>query len=77
MTDQNSPTNAHVDLFPLDADNTPYRKLTDKHVSTVDVNGQTFLKVEPEAIRLLAEEAFCRYQSPASPRSLETAGIYS
>ena len=58
MTDQNSPTNAHVDLFPLDADNTPYRKLTDKHVSTVDVNGQTFLKVEPEAIRLLAEEAF-------------------
>lgn len=58
MSDSSSPTNVHVDLFPLSEDQTPYRKLTDKFVSTVDVDGQTFLKVEPEAIRMLAEAAF-------------------
>ncbi|MEL7273154.1 MAG: fumarate hydratase [Pseudomonadota bacterium] len=49
---------AHVDLFPLGKDETPYRKLTSDYVSTVDVAGQEFLKIEPEAIRLLSEEAF-------------------
>ncbi|MEL7229148.1 MAG: fumarate hydratase [Pseudomonadota bacterium] len=49
---------AHVDLFPLGKDETPYRKLTSDYVSTVDVTGQEFLKIEPEAIRLLSEEAF-------------------
>ncbi|MEL6504432.1 MAG: fumarate hydratase [Pseudomonadota bacterium] len=51
-------SNAHVDLFPLGKDETPYRKLTSDYVSTVDVAGQEFLKIEPEAIRLLSEEAF-------------------
>ncbi|MEL6505981.1 MAG: fumarate hydratase, partial [Pseudomonadota bacterium] len=49
---------AHVDLFPLGGDHTPYRKLTSDYVSIIDVGGQEFLKIEPEAIRLLAEEAF-------------------
>ncbi|MEM9732994.1 MAG: fumarate hydratase [Pseudomonadota bacterium] len=51
-------SNAHVDLFPLGKDETPYRKLTSDYVSTVDVAGQEFLSIEPEAIRLLSEEAF-------------------
>jgi len=54
-TEKSSP---HVDLFPLGKDETPYRKLTDKYVSTLDVDGQEFLKIDPEGIRLLAEEAF-------------------
>ena len=58
MTDQTPPISKHIDLFPLGEDVTPYRKLTDKYVSTIEVDGQSFLKVEPEAIRLLAEEAF-------------------
>ncbi|MEP0945231.1 MAG: fumarate hydratase [Rhizobiaceae bacterium] len=58
MTDQSAPISKHVDLFPLGEDTTPYRKLTDQYVSTVEVDGKSFLKVEAEAIRLLAEEAF-------------------
>ena len=38
-------------LFPLGADETPDRKLTSDHVSTIDFEGQEILKVEPEAIR--------------------------
>ncbi|MEE9313700.1 MAG: fumarate hydratase [Rhizobiaceae bacterium] len=48
----------HVDIFPLGDDSTPYRKLTSDFVSTVDVEGTEFLKIDPEAIRLLAEQAF-------------------
>ena len=55
MTEQTAPISNHVDLFPLGEDTTPYRKLTDQYVSTFEVDGQTFLKVEPEAIRLLAD----------------------
>lgn len=49
---------SHVDMFPLDEDTTPYRKLTSDYVSTVKVDGTPFLKVEAEGIRLLSEQAF-------------------
>ncbi|XP_035697776.1 fumarate hydratase class I, aerobic-like [Branchiostoma floridae] len=39
---------------PLD---TPYRKLTGDYVSTFEVQGKTCLKVEPEALTLLTQEA--------------------
>ena len=39
-------------------DNTTYRLLTDSHVSTIDVGGQQFLRVDPEGLTLLAEQAF-------------------
>lgn len=55
---ESDPNSAHVEMFPLGEDKTPYRRLTDKHVSTIDVDGTSFLKIEPEAIRLLAEHAF-------------------
>ncbi|WP_181707824.1 fumarate hydratase [Chthonobacter rhizosphaerae] len=45
-------------LFPLAPDATPYRKLTGDHVSTTTFEGEEILKVEPEALRLLAEAAF-------------------
>ena len=44
-------------LFERSEDDVPYRKLTSEHVSTVDFEGQTILKVEPEALTLLAREA--------------------
>lgn len=46
-----------TELLPLGADDTEYRKLTDEGVSTFEVNGETFLKVEPEALRMLTETA--------------------
>src|SRR6187455_2745341 len=46
------------DLLPLGEDTTtPYRKLTADHVSTFEAAGKTFLKVEPEALTLLARQA--------------------
>ncbi|MBB4304065.1 fumarate hydratase class I [Rhodobium orientis] len=48
----------HTPLLPLGADDTPYRKLTGDYVSTSEFEGNTILKVDPEGLRLLAEEAF-------------------
>jgi fumarate hydratase class I len=47
----------YSDLLPLGKDETPYRLITTEGVSTFEVDGQTFLKVDPEAISLLAAEA--------------------
>lgn len=45
-------------LFDLGPDTTTkYRKITSDHVSTVTLDGKTFLKVEPEGLRLLTAEA--------------------
>ena len=48
----------YQELFPLAADQTVYRRLTENHVSEMTVGGYEFLKVEPEALTLLAQEAF-------------------
>jgi fumarate hydratase, class I len=47
----------YSDLLPIGEDTTPYRLITTEGVSTVEVDGQTFLKVDPEAIRTLTAEA--------------------
>ncbi|MFF7632592.1 fumarate hydratase [Kitasatospora sp. NPDC008050] len=52
-----TPDFAYSDLLPLGADPTPYRKLTSEGVSTFEADGRRFLKVEPEALRLLTAEA--------------------
>ncbi|MEE2644432.1 MAG: fumarate hydratase [Myxococcota bacterium] len=44
--------------LPLSDDGTPYRKLTGDHVSTFSAGGETFLRVAPEGLTLLAEAAF-------------------
>jgi len=49
---------AYKEMFPLGEDKTPYRLLTKDHVSTVEVDGKTVLKVAPEAITLLTTQAF-------------------
>src|SRR5258708_2282204 len=45
------------DMLPLGHDDTPYRRLTTDHVSTFEAAGQTFLRVEPEALTLLTRQA--------------------
>lgn len=47
----------YQEMFPLSPRETPWRKLTGEHVSTLDVDGTTVLKVAPQAIELLAEVA--------------------
>jgi fumarate hydratase class I len=44
-----------IDLSPDKT--TQYRKITSDYVSTVDLGGKKFLKVEPEGLRLLTSEA--------------------
>ena len=49
---------SYQELLPLGEDATPYRLLTNKFVSTGLFEGAEILKIEPEGLRLLAEEAF-------------------
>ncbi|MCI0432005.1 MAG: fumarate hydratase [Rhodospirillales bacterium] len=46
------------DMFPLGADEAPYRRLTFDHVGGAEFQGERVLVVEPEALTLLAAEAF-------------------
>ncbi|MEV6067098.1 fumarate hydratase [Nocardia sp. NPDC052001] len=52
-----APDFLYSDLLPIGADETPYRLLTTEGVSTFEVNGRTFLQVEPEVLRMLTAEA--------------------
>ena len=49
---------AYSPMFPLAADDTEYERISGDHVELVDLGGETFLKVAPEALRLLASRAF-------------------
>ncbi|MDW3217841.1 MAG: fumarate hydratase [Acidimicrobiales bacterium] len=48
---------AYSDLLPVGPDTTEYRLLTTEGVSTVEIDGATLLKVEPEALQRLTAEA--------------------
>jgi fumarate hydratase class I len=53
------PSNFHyAPMFPLGADPTPYRKLDIAGVSTATCDGQTILKISPQALSDLAFAAF-------------------
>ena len=45
-------------MFPTAAGQTPWRQLTSEHVSTIELDGQPILKIEAEALTLLARQAF-------------------
>ena len=47
-----------MEMFPLGADETPYRKLTSDFVSVEKFRGEDILTVEQEGLRLLSETAF-------------------
>ncbi len=58
-------------MFEQGKDTTPYRKIGDEGVSTVDVNGETYLEVEPEAIEKLTLQAFFDCSHLLRPGHLE------
>ncbi|WP_183100923.1 fumarate hydratase [Nocardioides pelophilus] len=63
----------YSDLLPTGKDETPYRLITTEGVSTFEVDGQQFLRVDPEAIRQLTAEAMhdiSHYLRPAHLRQL-------
>ncbi|WP_024804760.1 fumarate hydratase [Nocardia sp. BMG51109] len=52
-----APDFLYSDLLPTGADETPYRLVTTEGVSTFEAGGRTFLRVQPETLRLLTAEA--------------------
>ncbi|WP_207481298.1 fumarate hydratase [Arenibaculum pallidiluteum] len=58
MPDDSSLGRSAASLFPLGKDETTYRKLTSDYVSTAVFEGEEVLKVDPEGLRLLTEQAF-------------------
>jgi fumarate hydratase class I len=48
----------HHPMFPLGADDTPYRKITDEGIGTAHFEGQEILTIKPEALTRLAAEAY-------------------
>ena len=53
-----APTFSYQDMFPQEASDTPWRKLSSEHVRQIEAGGRTVLEVAPEALELLAREAF-------------------
>ncbi len=49
---------AYSPMFPLAADDTEYELVSNEHVTLAELDGETFLKIDPEALRLLAARAF-------------------
>ncbi len=43
--------------FPIEKDETEYRLITSDYVSTIEVDGRKILKVDPQALTLIAQEA--------------------
>jgi fumarate hydratase, class I len=58
------------ELFPLGEDNAPYRKLTGDFVATGSFEGERIVKVDPQALTLLAHEAMIDCQHLLRPGHL-------
>src|SRR5881275_934247 len=58
------------ELLPLGEDDTPYRKLTGDYVATASFEGERIVKIAPEALTLLARQAFIDSQHLLRPGHL-------
>ena len=59
------------DMFALGEDTTPYRKLTGDYVAAADFAGERVVKVEREALTLLAAQAMVDCQHLLRPGHLQ------
>lgn len=48
----------YQDIFPLAKDHTPYRRLTDSYVVRTSFEKKELIKIEPDGLTFLAEQAF-------------------
>ncbi|VEB59828.1 fumarase A [Salmonella enterica subsp. enterica] len=67
----------YQDPFPLKKDDTEYYLLTSEHVSVAEFEGQEILKVAPEALTLLARQAFHDASFMLRSRASAAGGGYS
>ena len=49
---------SYTALLPVGEDRTDYELVTSDHVSRLEIDGEAFIKVAPEGLRLLSERAF-------------------
>jgi fumarate hydratase class I len=61
----------YQDLLPIEKEDTAYRLLTGEFVSTAAFEGRPILKVDPQGLTLLAEQAFCDVAHLLRTRHLE------
>src|SRR5438876_10020351 len=61
---------AYHQLFPLGADDAPYRKLSGEHVSLGSFEGRRVVRIDPAALTLLAHQAFLDCQHLLRPGHL-------
>src|SRR5436190_20049596 len=61
---------AYHELLPLGPDDAPYKKLTGDHVSLASFDDERIVKVAPEALTLLARQAFVDCQHLLRPGHL-------
>ena len=59
------------ELFPLGEDQTPYRKLSADFVGTASFNGMSLTTIAPQALTLLAREAYVDCQHLLRPGHLQ------
>ena len=65
------------EMFPLAEDRAEYRRLTDAHVSAGSLDGSEILKLAPEGLTLLAQQAFTDVAHLYRPSHLKLlAGIF-
>ena len=64
----------YQEIFEHGKDKTPYRKLTSEYVSTTTFKGKEILKVQPEALTLLAREAMDDIAHLLRPSHLKQLG---
>ena len=55
---------AYSPMFPTTEDTTEYELISTDHVRLVEMDGETFLRVDPAALTVLAERCVCRYFAP-------------
>lgn len=60
-----------TEMFPLGPDTTEYRKLTSDHVSVESLGGREVISVQPEALTMLAEQAFMDISHLLRPAHLQ------
>lgn len=60
-----------AEMFPLSGDDTEYTKISSDYVGTATFNGQTVVTVQPEALTLLAKEAFRQISHLLRPAHLK------
>ncbi|MBN1848736.1 MAG: fumarate hydratase [Deltaproteobacteria bacterium] len=58
MSNPQAPTFIYQDIFPIGEDSTVYRLISSEHITVSRFEDQSITRISPEALTLLAEEAF-------------------